>query len=555
MLFHSIWLVFFFIMGACIGSFLNVVVYRLPNDMSVSKPTFSFCPACKHQLEWWENVPIAAWFYLKAKCSHCGIRISFQYPGVEAFTAVLFALLYWWYYMAPGATVTGLGAFGFHHSAPAFIAVLIMVAGLIAGTLIDYRYYVIPTQITWTISAFALILMPLAVFTAGSPDIGTLLSGRVLPHPVDFLLPVVSFIKPSLFEREDINVFINNIGIGMAVGGLLGVAISSALVHFKIMPRSFDDYDAFMEAKFKEMDAEQAATRAAQAAAAPAPETQQPSAGDTSTQSAQKPARITMAAPLPPEEPMDQPDMILTYPFARREMVAEVMFLAIPTVLAILFAFLLCQYSPWDIKNPQHPALIAFAGAGFGYLIGGLSIWLTRILGTLFFGKEAMGLGDVHLMAAMGAVLGPVTILVVYLVAPFLGVGYWLFTWGVQGVTKKSTKILPYGPFLAIAALACMVYMRAPLNPAFLASATPHPKPYIDALYPSDEAPTNLPDPQTGLPRAIVSEPPGTRTASEPHDRAIKGSDLKPITPYQPPVESAPAPTATTPPDTAPANK
>ncbi len=532
MLFHSIWLVFFFVIGACIGSFLNVVVYRLPNDLTVFKPTFSFCPACKNQLEWWENVPIAAWFYLKAKCSHCGVRISFQYPGVETFTAILFALLYWWYYMAPGAAQVGLGAFGFNHSAPAFIAVLIMVSGLIAGTLIDYRYYVIPTQITWTIAAFALILMPASTFLAGSPIVGKLLSDRVLPNSLDFILPVMSFVKPSLFERPDINTFAHNIGIGLAVGGLIGLAISSALVHFKIMPRSFDDYDTFMEAKFKELEAQQAADRAAAAESAPASPEAAPVAAEHVAE-APKPVVMTMAAPLPPEEPMDQPDIILSYPYARREMLAEAIFLAIPAVLAIVCAVLLCKFSPWDAANPQPPALIAFAGAGFGYLIGGLSIWLTRILGTLFFGKEAMGLGDVHLMAAMGAVLGSVNILAVYLVAPFLGVGYWLLTLAIQGVTKKGAKILPYGPFLALAALVCMVYLRAPLN-LVLADATPHPGPYIKALYPADE-------------NSAVNDPNAPLQHLPPADAARKGFDLKPIVPYQPPAEPVPSVPSTAP--------
>jgi leader peptidase (prepilin peptidase) / N-methyltransferase len=525
-LLHSIWLIFYFIMGACIGSFLNVVVYRLPNDMTVMKPTFSFCPACKHQLEWWENVPVAAWFYLKAKCSHCGVRISFQYPGVELFTGVLFGLLYWWYYMAPGASDVGLGAFGLHHSFLAFVAVLIMVSGLIAGTLIDYRYYVIPTQITWTVALAAIILIPLSVFFAGTPDLGRLLATRVLPNSLEFLFPLImAFGSQATLERTDLGIISNNIGIGLAAGGLLGLAISSLLIHLKVMPRSFDDYDAFMDARFKEMQEQASAERAAQGisdSGAPVPE---PASSDKPAE----PVKMTIAAPLPPEEPMDQPDMILSYPFARREMTKEAIFLAIPTVLAILGAFLAVKLAIFDAAHPAHPALLAAAGVGLGYLVGGLSIWLTRILGTLGFGKEAMGLGDVHLMAAMGAVMGPVNILAVYLVAPFLGVGYWLFTLGVRGVTKKSAKIIPYGPFLALAALICMVWLRAPVN-SLLSSPNNHPGQQIKALYPSDEDPL-----QAGSPGASVPQAPGIKHP---------GFDLKPVVPYQAPSPTPQAPSA-----------
>ncbi len=507
-------------MGACIGSFLNVVVYRLPNDMSVLKPTFSFCPGCKNQLEWWENVPVAAWFYLRAKCSHCGIRISFQYPGVELFTGLLFTFLYWWYYMAPGAANVGLGAFGFHHSGPAFIAVLIMVAGLIAGTLIDYRYYIIPTQITWTVAAAAMVLMPAAVLFAGSPDVGKLLGARVLPHSLDIIFPLMMFIcSQETLNRPDLAIIGNNIGIGLAAGGLLGLAISSALVHFKIMPRSFDDYDAFMDAKFTEMEAQRAAERAAQPQDSDTPVPTEPAVAPVEPA---EPVKMTIVAPLPPEEPMDQPDMILSYPFARREMAKEAAFLAIPTVLAILGAVLLVKFSPFTVENHAHPALIALAGAGLGYLVGGLSIWLTRILGTLGFGKEAMGLGDVHLMAAMGAVLGSVDILAVYIVAPFLGVGYWLLTLAIQGLTKKAVKILPYGPFLALAALICMIWLRAPVN-IVLEPASPHPGPYIKALYPVEPS-------EDGSGQPSSSAPAGH-----------SGFNLKPVVPYEPPAQTAPA--------------
>lgn len=76
-------IVFTFIFGALIGSFLNVVIYRVPLGKSVVSPRSS-CPSCGHMIKWYENIPIISYiFFLRAKCSKCKSKISFRYPVVE----------------------------------------------------------------------------------------------------------------------------------------------------------------------------------------------------------------------------------------------------------------------------------------------------------------------------------------------------------------------------------------------------------------------------------------------------------------------------------------
>jgi leader peptidase (prepilin peptidase) / N-methyltransferase len=82
----------FFAVGAAIGSFLNVVVYRTPRGMSLITPP-SHCPTCKHRIRWFDNIPIVAWLALGGRCRDCRSRISVRYPAVEAATACMFALL------------------------------------------------------------------------------------------------------------------------------------------------------------------------------------------------------------------------------------------------------------------------------------------------------------------------------------------------------------------------------------------------------------------------------------------------------------------------------
>lgn len=85
---YSFWLALSFVWGAIWGSFLNVVIHRLPHGHSVVRPP-SHCPRCSATLRWWHNVPILSWVALRARCAFCGAPISPRYPLVELLTAVL----------------------------------------------------------------------------------------------------------------------------------------------------------------------------------------------------------------------------------------------------------------------------------------------------------------------------------------------------------------------------------------------------------------------------------------------------------------------------------
>ena len=80
-----------FIVGLCIGSFLNVIIYRFPNNLSIIKPR-SFCPSCKNKLTWRENIPFISWLTQGGKCITCKTTISFRYPLIELLTGSLFVI-------------------------------------------------------------------------------------------------------------------------------------------------------------------------------------------------------------------------------------------------------------------------------------------------------------------------------------------------------------------------------------------------------------------------------------------------------------------------------
>jgi leader peptidase (prepilin peptidase) / N-methyltransferase len=121
---------FAFVLGAAIGSFLNVCIYRLPRDLSVNEPRRSFCPACKTPIPWYQNLPLISWLWLRGKCAHCGSKISFRYFAVELLTALLF-LAVWLVFPWPIALVYW-----------------VFVSLLIAATFIDFEHFIIPDEIT-----------------------------------------------------------------------------------------------------------------------------------------------------------------------------------------------------------------------------------------------------------------------------------------------------------------------------------------------------------------------------------------------------------------------
>lgn len=136
---HWIWIIPAVMIGSCIGSFLNVVIYRLPLGMSVNKPKRSFCPLCKNQLPMWQNMPIISWLMLRGKCAHCAAPIPFRYIAVEIVTAALFGFVWW---IFPPQVVVFLW---------------VLMALLVAITWIDAEHLIIPTNLTWAGSVVGLI--------------------------------------------------------------------------------------------------------------------------------------------------------------------------------------------------------------------------------------------------------------------------------------------------------------------------------------------------------------------------------------------------------------
>jgi len=132
--------IFVFVIGAAVGSFLNVVIHRVPREESIVLPN-SACPKCKAAIKPYDNIPILSWLILGGKCRKCKEPIAWRYPAVELLTAVVFIATYW----QLGMTV--LLPVG-----------LVFVSAMIALIFIDAEHMILPNVITYPLFFFALVV-------------------------------------------------------------------------------------------------------------------------------------------------------------------------------------------------------------------------------------------------------------------------------------------------------------------------------------------------------------------------------------------------------------
>ncbi len=137
-----------FLFGASLGSFLNVCISRWPAELSVVSPR-SRCPRCEKPIAWYDNIPVVSWLLLRAKCRHCALPISAQYPLIEVLVGVIWMLCVWHFGLSLTALRVGIAA-----------------TILLGVMMTDLLHYVIPDG--FTLTGFLVgILMPLVAMFVG----------------------------------------------------------------------------------------------------------------------------------------------------------------------------------------------------------------------------------------------------------------------------------------------------------------------------------------------------------------------------------------------------
>jgi leader peptidase (prepilin peptidase)/N-methyltransferase len=368
-------LVYIFAVGCCIGSFLNVVIYRLPREKSLVSPP-STCPSCGNRIQFYDNIPLVSWLVLQAKCRHCKSPISPRYFVIELLTGLVFLGLFVLYFVIGARHFEidgqiGIAAF-FKGGWFVYLLHIILLSVLIAVSAIDLELWLIPIVVCWFAALAGVAGSALAPFIIKPESI----TGR-------YPLPVAGPDTAAL-----------------AAGAAIGLVISLVLVAAGWIKESYE-------------------------------------------------GRIDSENPENGQEPKPEPEFN-----DRLEALREVLFLLPVIVCSIGFYLTIRNLMPdgWA-KFVAIPAAGGFFGSLWGFFAGCAVVWATRILGTLAFGREAMGLGDVHLMGAAGAVIGALPVAVAFFIAPFFGLG-WV---SIQMLTKKIHQI-PYGPFLSLGIFTVMIF-------------------------------------------------------------------------------------------------
>jgi leader peptidase (prepilin peptidase)/N-methyltransferase len=402
-------LAFVFALGACIGSFLNVVVWRLPRIelpdgcgplreawltlRGLSDPP-SHCPKCNNRLRWYDNLPIIGWIKLRGRCRHCREPISMRYPIVEAVTALLFVGYYLAFYVLQWRTCCprplSTPGWDLDTSWPIFGLYLATVAALLAASLIDVELYIIPPLIPW--------LMAIVAF-----GVHTLADRPYVPGSLNLVGPF----GPVLCAAS--------------AGGAVGLAIAIALWWVGVLPTSFPEGEPLLDVDREAIAREEAEMRA-------------------------------RGEPVP-DEPLPPP---MTFKQVRAEIGKEMLFL-MPALLGVGGAVLLSMRVPavaqWWASVASINWLTGLLGSLLGAMVGAAVPWVTRIFGTLLFRRVAMGLGDAHLMFGVGAVVGAGGATAAFFLAPAAALAVWL----VMVICRRGRRELPFGPYLSLATAVVML--------------------------------------------------------------------------------------------------
>lgn len=466
------WLFFWTALGLCVGSFLNVVIYRLPRDRSLYDPRRSMCPNCGSRIHWYDNLPLLSFVQLGGRCRKCDAAIATHYVVIEAATALVVLILLDAFFIGRIRSGLSTGRFGLTEQLaydwPIFLAHIILFSCLLAMSAIDMEHYWVDVRFT-----NAAVICGFVLHTIWNPK-----------HTTTWIRPADTTAVMSL----------------MAMAGLAFVGV--ILVCRPCVRRPHAESEDCDEPEQTEAE---------------------PSPAEVTFLSRHRPMRTpprkgawafgltflalfvfvawaavggrSLVAAFRVGLPLalffilivhqsmvvrESDEQIVTAIHeerhnARRMVLNELATLLPAVVLGLVGVWVMAgegefaerisqalhrnvrlgSHSLWRNGSPYY----GLATAASGYILGGAIGWTVRIGATLLFGKEAFGTGDIHFMAAAGCIAGwPVVLLGLFLTC-FMAVAGWLLT-----LPFKRTHAIPLGPWLSLSFLIVVVFYDAILR-------------------------------------------------------------------------------------------
>lgn len=471
------WIIPIALFGAIVGSFLNVVIFRLPRGLSIGKPSWSFCPHCGKQIRPIHNIPVIGWLALRGRCRDCRAPIGLVYPVIECATALLFVMV--WDALFLAGAVPGMEAALPARDWPMAIAYLTLFAGLLATAAMDIESYTIDIRVSILtmgvgVACHAIRGLPSVLDTA---DIATTATpATAMPTG---LLPAALCV----------------IGVAVGVTWWLTARIGSHLLA-RQSDGSAQDVESEATAGIDPPDEPPTFYRSGETTrfrpgivvifsalivfligwqmAAPEPAH---SANDALAAGWPRGLLacsvfmlLLLSASLVHREADDQ--IIQDIESERqgaRSMVLRELAWFLPALLAGigLFAYarasgkVTMDLSQWpglpDADSSWLPHLQGACQAAAAMTFAAALGWSVRIAGTLAFGKEAFGTGDIYIMAAIGAVCGFWAALFAFFLAALLALVGVLVT-----LFRKTSRAVPFGPWLALGACVAL-WVAGPL--------------------------------------------------------------------------------------------
>ena len=444
------WMLFFVAVGLAIGSYLNVVIYRIPRGISTSAPRWSFCPCCEARIHWYDNLPVLSYVRLGARCRGCGVSISPRYPAVELLMALLALVVLDAFCVAGlrgGTQHANLGITEqLYYDWPIVLAHVILFACLLAMSVVDLEHYFIDVRFTGFAAAAGVVLHVIWTPTGGGwrPTVG------------------LEWYRP-----------------GVSTGAVcLAMALVAALVWLVIRwlaPRADEEPASDVtEAPAGERSAE--ASSAAWLVASAFLVVMVATAVDALSDEPRLFPEWRLAVPLAmcfvlivgasaPARASDGEivEAIEAERFSARRVALQEALLLAPAVVAgiivVGFSFGSDAFGnwcegclAWSPHGSWRP-VTGLATAASGYVVGAGLGWAVRIGFTLVLGREAFGTGDIHLMAAGGCVAGWPVVVIGFVLTSFLAVAGWLVT-----LPFKQTRAIPLVPWLSLAFLLVVVF-------------------------------------------------------------------------------------------------
>lgn len=456
------------VLGAVVGSFLNVVIYRLPRGLSVLRPLWSFCPECHVRIHPASNVPIFGWLVLGGRCRACRAPISMIYPVIEAANALVFVMI--WDAIVVATAVPG----GRIAEGTMVIAAFILFSGLLAISGMDIESYTIHIQIPLLVVAAGVVLHAIRGLPAAPPR-G---EAPLLPPAVcasALLMGAVWLITALVRRRMDAGRMEVESDVPASGASQSDIAESSGAVpsmgpHLEVVAHEAPQLPSRFHPVPIMLLAGVVVLLAAWQALAPMGglESRIPPQGQRAMLATGVLFLMLVLASLIHREADHQivEDLERERPRARAMIMGEFAGLAPAALLGVLMIVWL-RYS--GRVNASWPDVLVTAAARLpltSHLAGGCHAlasailaaalgWAVRILGTLAFGKEAFGSGDIYILAAIGAVGGLWVTMIAFLLASILAL------MGVLATSfRKTSRAIPFGPWLALGAFASLWLTR-----------------------------------------------------------------------------------------------